>query len=216
MSNSERSEKAIRTRRQYLGEAGQEPYVPDVQDIAKEMFPDFRNLGHEYFFGDVMSRQGLVLKERNMIIIAVLQAIHFRSGTKGHMHYALNIGTSREEVLDVIIHVAPYAGWPLGVELFDFIEEVYPGFIKKIQEKSPDYTPSRNLLSLRQRSMITMAAVLTLRFNNRLMDEMGYALTIGISRKDILEVILQATPYAGWPAGIGAISAAKDVFSSKG
>lgn len=212
--SSERAEKARNFYGKYHPKEGPEVYVPDVLGIADELFPEFRIFGHEYFFADVMSRSGLTLRERNMVIIAVLQAIHF-SGTKGHMRYAIHIGTSREEVLEVIMHVAPLAGWPVGVELFSLIDEVYPGFLKMDKEKSLASIRSQNLLSGRERSMITMAAFLTRRFYDRLKAEMRYALNIGVSRENILEVILQATPFAGWPAGVGAISVAKEAFSSK-
>ena len=63
--------------------------------------------------------------------------------------------------------------------------------------------------------MFTMAALLAIKFSDRLKAEMRLALDIGISRDQILEVILQATPYVGWAAGVGAISAAKDVFAAQ-
>ncbi len=215
MSHSERYERAMTIRKQYHPKVGPEAYVPDVLGIAKEVFPEFFTLGTEYFFADIMSRPGITLRERNITIIAVLQTINFQTGTKGHMRYAIHIGTSREEVLEVIMHVAPHAGWPVGMELFGLIEEAYPGFLKVAEEESLSNIRSQNLLSSRERSMITMAALLARRFNDRLKSEVRHALNIGISREEILEVILQATPFAGWPAGVNAISVAKDVFSSQ-
>ena len=212
MSNAERAEMSAKFYRQYHPAAGPGVYVADVVGIADEVFPDFPVLGHEYFFADVMSRGGLSIRERNMIIIAVLQAIQF-SGTKGHMRYAIQIGTSREEAVQVIMHAAPVAGWPVGDEFFSLIEEVYPGFLKADREESLESIRSRNLLSARERSMISMAALLTRRFYRRLEAEICHALDIGISRGEILELILQATPFAGWPAGVGAISVARDAFS---
>ena len=212
MSNTERSEKTKRWYRQYHPDAGPDVYVPDVVGIADAVFPDFRTLGHEYFFADVMSRPGLTMRERNIVVLGVLQALQF-SGTKGHMQYALHIGTTRETVLAVLMHVAPLAGWPVGAEFFDLIDEVYPGFLKGNKEQILEDIRSRNLLSERERSMATMGALLARRFYGRLKAEMRRALDIGIAREGVLEVILQATPFAGWPAGVGGLYVAREAFA---
>ncbi|MFC1909632.1 carboxymuconolactone decarboxylase family protein [Chloroflexota bacterium] len=210
MSDSERSEKTINTRRQYYGDG---PPIEPIR-IMLEVFPDIGVMTDEYLLGDIMSRPGLSMRERSMIIIATLLMIRFE-GARGHMNRALNVGISREEVIEIILQVAPYGDWPVGNEIFSLIELAYPGYLQTVKENPFSNAWSHPELSLRERTMVTMACLIARRFSDRLKAHMRWALNIGLSREEILEVIMQVTPFSGWPVGIEAIRVAKDVFSTK-
>ena len=109
------------------GKAG-ENVVEAMRDIA----PDFADLLIEFPFGDVYSRKGLDLKSREIATISALTAM----GTampqlKVHIHGALNVGCIQEEIIEVMIQMAVYAGFPSALnglfvakEVFDEREEV--------------------------------------------------------------------------------------------
>jgi 4-carboxymuconolactone decarboxylase len=83
-----------------------------IEDVA----PDMLKYVVEFPYGDIYSRPGLDLKTRELVTIASLTT----SGSalpqlKSHVHGALNVGCSREEILEVIIQMAVYAGFPAAI-----------------------------------------------------------------------------------------------------
>lgn len=211
MNSSDRSEKALKIAQCYRGEVDGKVKLLGVMRWGEEIFPDFPDMTEEYLLADVMSRPGLTLREHSMIIITTLMANRFEGGLKGHMNWALNVGLSREEVSEIIMHASRFGGWPTGEAIHKLINEAYPEFLENSLEKvwvRPGLTP-------RERSIITMAAFIALRFNDRLRVHIAWALDNDISREDILEIIIQVTPFSGWPIGVGALRIAREVFSSK-
>jgi 4-carboxymuconolactone decarboxylase len=91
----------------------------------EEMFPEFWRMTQEHLFGEVWSRPGLALRDRSLITMAALMVLGRSEELKGHMGYALNIGISREEVLEMAMHLAHYAGWPVGVGALRVAKEVF-------------------------------------------------------------------------------------------
>lgn len=90
-------------------------------------FSDFWRMTQGHLFGEVWSRPGLALRDRSMITIVALTVLGSTEELKGHMRYALNNGTTKEEILEMIIHVAHYAGWPAGVNALRVAKEVFRG-----------------------------------------------------------------------------------------
>ena len=88
--------------------------------------PDFARLLIEFPFGDLYARPGLDLKSRQIATVAALTAL----GTAGpqlrvHIHGALNVGCSREEVVEVIMQMAIYAGFPAALNGLAVAKEVF-------------------------------------------------------------------------------------------
>jgi 4-carboxymuconolactone decarboxylase len=215
MNDFERSKKAMDLAWRYRGETDGKLNDPSPYGIIRDIFPDYVNMTEEYLLADVMARPGLTLREHSMVIIATLVAIRFE-GVRGHMNWALNIGISREEVAEIMMHVGQRAGWPVGIEIFKLIEDAYPGYLAKVKEMPLAGILSGPRLSTRELSMLDIAVYTACRFGERLEGELRQALNIGISEETLLEVIMQATPFAGWQAGVQALRAAKKVFSSEG
>ena len=93
------------------GAAG-ERVIASLQDIA----PDFARLIIEFPFGDIYSRPGLDLKSREIAVVAALTALgNARPQLEVHLHGALNVGCTRQEVVEVIIQMAVYAGFPAAL-----------------------------------------------------------------------------------------------------
>ena len=87
-----------------------------VVESLKEIAPDLGRYIIEFPFGDVYSRPGLDLKSREIATLAALTVLgNAQPQLKVHIHAALNVGCTREEVIEVIIQMAVYAGFPAAI-----------------------------------------------------------------------------------------------------
>ena len=103
------------------GEAG-ERVIESLKDIA----PDFARLLIEFPFGDIYSRPGLDLKSREIAVVAALTAMgNALPQLKVHIHGALNVGCTRQEVVEVIMQMAVYAGFPSALNGLFAAKEVF-------------------------------------------------------------------------------------------
>jgi 4-carboxymuconolactone decarboxylase len=103
------------------GEAG-ERVIESLKDIA----PDLGRYTIEFPFGDVYSRPGLDLKSREIATVAALTALgNAQPQLKVHIHGALNVGCTREEVIEIIIQMAVYAGFPAALNGMFAAKEVF-------------------------------------------------------------------------------------------
>lgn len=85
-------------------------------DALQEICPDLARYTIEFPFGDVYSRGVLSLKEREIASVAALTALgHAQSQLKVHIHGALNVGCTRQEVVEIMIQMAVYAGFPAAL-----------------------------------------------------------------------------------------------------
>jgi 4-carboxymuconolactone decarboxylase len=75
-------------------------------------------------WGTVWCRDGLELKTRSLITVAMLTALGRSQELKGHLRGALNNGATPEEIREVLLHAAVYCGAPLAVEAFRIAQEV--------------------------------------------------------------------------------------------
>ncbi len=96
--------------------------VAGLQDIA----PDFARYLIEFPFGDIYTRPGLDLRARQIATVAALTAL----GTampqlKVHIHGALNVGCTRQEITEVIMQMAVYAGFPAALNGLSVAKEVF-------------------------------------------------------------------------------------------
>lgn len=86
----------------------------EISKLFADISPDF---GDHLIasFGDVFSRGHLDFKTRELITIASLVTQGFTDRLKSHLKGALNAGASKEEIVEVIFHMANYAGFPAAV-----------------------------------------------------------------------------------------------------
>jgi 4-carboxymuconolactone decarboxylase len=68
----------------------------------------------DHLFADVWSRPNLEMRQRSMITVALLAALGRDRELARHIEGALNLGISLDEIIEIMIHVAHYAGWPAG------------------------------------------------------------------------------------------------------
>jgi 4-carboxymuconolactone decarboxylase len=103
------------------GKAG-ENVVAALADIA----PDFDRYLIEFPFGDIYSRPGLNLRDREIATIAALTAMgNAAPQLKVHIEAGLNVGLSRDEIAEVIMQMAVYAGFPAALNGLFAAKEVF-------------------------------------------------------------------------------------------
>lgn len=97
-----------------------------VVEALKDISPDFADLLIEFPFGDVYSRPGLDLKSREIATVAALTAMGTAAPQlKVHIHGALNVGCSRREIIEIMIQMAVYAGFPAALNGLFAAKEVF-------------------------------------------------------------------------------------------
>ena len=103
------------------GQAG-EKVVASLAGIA----PDFARYLIEFPFGDIYSRPGLDLRAREIAVVAALTALgNAAPQLKVHIQGALNVGVSRQEVVETIMQMAVYAGFPAALNGLFAAQEVF-------------------------------------------------------------------------------------------
>lgn len=97
-----------------------------VVDSLAGIAPDFARLLIEFPFGDIYSRPGLDLRSREIAVVAALTAMgNAAPQLKVHIQGALNVGVTRTEVVETIMQMAVYAGFPAALNGLTAAREVF-------------------------------------------------------------------------------------------
>jgi len=116
-----RLERGRRALAEIDGEAGQK-VIAALADIA----PDFADYVLEFPFGDIYCRPGLDLRSREIATIAALAAMgNAQPQLKVHIEAGLNVGLSRQEITEILIQMAVYAGFPAALNGLFAAKEVF-------------------------------------------------------------------------------------------
>ena len=119
--DSERYQRGWEKLKEIDGQAG-EKVIAALQTIA----PDLARYIIEFPFGDVYSRGVLSLKEREIVTVSALAALgNAQPQLKVHIHGALNVGCSRQEIIEIMIQMAVYAGFPAALNGTFAAQEVF-------------------------------------------------------------------------------------------
>ncbi len=106
--------------------AGIAVFVSNVIASLSDIAPDFAKYLIEFPFGDIYSRPQLDLKAREIGVVAALTALgNAAPQLKVHIHGALNVGCTREEVVEIIMQMAVYAGFPAALNGLFAAKEVF-------------------------------------------------------------------------------------------
>ncbi len=88
----------------------QRPGQKNFGDIA----PALAHYTDEVLFADVWERPGLSKRDRSLITVASLVALYRANELPGHVKRALDNGVTREELVELVTHLAFYGGWPVA------------------------------------------------------------------------------------------------------
>ncbi|TAJ27043.1 MULTISPECIES: carboxymuconolactone decarboxylase family protein [unclassified Bosea (in: a-proteobacteria)] len=120
-ATTSRLERGRRALAEIDGEAGNK-VIAALADIA----PDFAEYVFEFPFGDIYSRPGLDLRAREIATIAALAAMgNAAPQLKVHIDAGLNVGLSREEITEILMQMAVYAGFPAALNGLFAAKEVF-------------------------------------------------------------------------------------------
>lgn len=107
-------------RRQVMGDV----FVDGALANATPFTEPMQQYINEHGWGSTWQREGIDLKTRSLVTIAMLAALKAPQELKGHVRGALNNGASIEEIQEVILHSAVYCGAPAAQEAFRAAKEV--------------------------------------------------------------------------------------------
>ncbi len=86
-----------------------------ARDQVRDVVPKLIDLSEKVLFGDVWERPQLSKRDRSLIVVATLIALGREKQLVGHLQRALDNGVTKEEIGEIITHLAFYAGWPAAM-----------------------------------------------------------------------------------------------------
>ena len=120
MTDDERHEQGMQTRREVLGDAhvdgaiaGTTPFTADFQDLITR-----------YAWGDIWSRPGLDRRTRSAITLTALTALNHHHELAMHVRAARRNGLTPDEIKEVLLQAAIYCGVPAANRAFAIAQEV--------------------------------------------------------------------------------------------
>ena len=96
-----------------------------VEKMLGDFAPKLVDLTDRVLFGDMWERPELSKRDRSLATVAALVALHRPEQLRFHLDNALKNGLTREELIEVITHLAFYSGWPNAVSAMTIAKEVF-------------------------------------------------------------------------------------------
>jgi 4-carboxymuconolactone decarboxylase len=88
-------------------------------------FPKMIEVADQVIYGDIWERPELSKRDRSLVVLATLISTYRPEQLRGHLGRALDNGVTKEELAEVITHLAFYAGWPAAVTARGIAAEVF-------------------------------------------------------------------------------------------
>lgn len=109
--DQEKFDMGMKIRSRVMGEAYTERAFASTDPHDRAV----QELVTEYGYGAFWARPGLALEQRSMITVALLAALNRPEELRQHIRGALNVGVTRDQVFEVLLHVMPYCGAPASL-----------------------------------------------------------------------------------------------------
>jgi 4-carboxymuconolactone decarboxylase len=90
-----------------------------------DLAPKLAELTDDLLIGEIWQRPALSQRDRSLITISVLTALSQPDALLAHLHRALDNGVTKDEILEMILHVTFYSGWPTGMSATGFARKVF-------------------------------------------------------------------------------------------
>ncbi len=115
-SDTTRFKRGLARLKEVDGHAGQE-VVDKIGDLGRYII--------EFAFGDIYSRPGMSLREREIATVATLTALGGREPQlRVHMEAALHVGITLQEIEEVVLQTVPYAGFPTAINAMNMLTQL--------------------------------------------------------------------------------------------
>lgn len=95
------------------------------RDRLKANFPKLVQMTNEVAYGDIWERPGLSKRDRSLITVAALTALGRPEQLRTHLERALGNGVTKEEIAELVTHMAIYAGWPAAMAAAHIATDLY-------------------------------------------------------------------------------------------
>ena len=96
-----------------------------AQKMIGDFAPKLADLTDEVLFGDVWERSELSRRGRSLATVTALIAMNRPDQLRFHLNFAVQNGVNKEELIEVITHLAFYAGWPSAMSAIMVAKEVF-------------------------------------------------------------------------------------------
>ena len=97
-----------------------------ITERLKDTAPDLARYIIEFVFGEIYTRPGLDLKLREIVTVTATATLGYASRElKAHINFALNVGCSRQEIVECLLQIAVYAGFPAALNAISVAREVF-------------------------------------------------------------------------------------------
>ncbi len=96
-----------------------------TRERLRSVVPKLMDLTENVLFGDVWERPGLSKRDRSLITVAALVALYRPEQLRGHLDRALSNGVTKDEISELITHLAFYSGWPTAVSAAGLAKTVF-------------------------------------------------------------------------------------------
>ena len=118
--SDELMKKGIQTRRRVLGDK----HVDDAEANKTDFDKDFQEYITTNVWASVWSRPGLTKRERSLLTIAILTALRYEEELAMHIRATKNTGATADDIKEVLMHTAVYAGIPAANGAFKIAKKV--------------------------------------------------------------------------------------------
>jgi len=99
--------------------------TPTTWELIGDVAPKLTELTEDLLFGDIWERPGLSKRDRSLITVATLVALNRTEQLPFHLRRALENGISEDEIIELITHLAFYAGWPPAMSAVLLAKDVF-------------------------------------------------------------------------------------------
>jgi len=99
------------------------PNVPPRERVRATV-PKMIDIADKVIYGDIWERPNLSKRDRSLMVIGALVASYRPEQLRGHIGRGLDNGLTRDEIAEVITHLAFYAGWPASMTAARVFKEV--------------------------------------------------------------------------------------------
>ena len=101
------------------------PRTSSSRNEVRGVAPKLIELSEKVLYADVWERPGLSKRDRSLITVAALMAMGRGDQLTGHLERALANGVTKDEIGELITHLAFYAGWPSAMSAAKIVKQVY-------------------------------------------------------------------------------------------
>lgn len=119
--DKETYEKGLQIRRSVLGAEFVDKAISTADDFNRPL----QEIVTQYCWGEIWGRPGLDKKTRSLLNLAMISALNRPHEVRMHIKGAINNGVTKDEIREVFLQVAIYAGVPAGVDSFRVAKEVF-------------------------------------------------------------------------------------------